>query len=97
MGHTAHNKTRLLNRVKRIRGQVEGLERGLEEGRDCGEVLQLIAAVRGAVNGLMAEVIEEHLREHVASPDISAEERARGADDIAGTASNALRNSAALA
>ncbi len=57
MGHTAHNKTRLLNRVKRIRGQVEGLERGLEEGRDCGEVLQLIAAVRGAVNGLMAEVI----------------------------------------
>ncbi|MEG0880678.1 MAG: metal/formaldehyde-sensitive transcriptional repressor, partial [Janthinobacterium sp.] len=52
MGHTAHNKTRLLNRVKRIRGQVEGLERGLEEGRDCGEVLQLIAAVRGAVNGL---------------------------------------------
>ncbi|MEG1118382.1 MAG: metal-sensing transcriptional repressor [Janthinobacterium sp.] len=47
-------------------------------------MLQLIAAVRGAVNGLMAEVIEEHLREHVASPDISGEERARGADDIAG-------------
>ncbi|MDZ5636114.1 metal/formaldehyde-sensitive transcriptional repressor [Janthinobacterium sp. GMG1] len=84
MGHTAHHKTKLLNRVKRIRGQVESLERGLEEGRDCGEVLQLIAAVRGAVNGLMAEVIEEHLREHVASPDISGDERARGADDIAG-------------
>lgn len=84
MGHTAHNKTKLLNRIKRIKGQVEGLERGLEERRDCGEVLQLIAAVRGAVNGLMAEVIEEHLREHVASPDIANEERARGADEIAG-------------
>lgn len=84
MGHTSHNKTKLLNRVKRIRGQVEGLERGLEEGRDCAEVLQLIAAVRGAVNGLMAEVIEEHLREHVASPDLASDERTRGANDIAG-------------
>jgi len=83
MGHVASNKTKLLNRVRRIRGQVEGLERGLNEGRDCAEVLQLIAAVRGAVNGLMAEVIEEHLREHVASPAISSDaERAQGADEI---------------
>lgn len=83
MGHVASNKTKLLNRVRRIRGQVEGLERGLDEGRDCAEVLQLIAAVRGAVNGLMAEVIEEHLREHVASPAISSDaERAQGADEI---------------
>ena len=83
MGHTAHNKTKLLNRIKRIKGQVEGLERSLEEGRDCGEVLQLIAAVRGAVNGLMGEVIEEHLREHVASPDLAGDEREKGANEIA--------------
>lgn len=83
MGHTAANKSKLHNRVKRIKGQVEGIERALEEGRDCGEVLQLIAAVRGAVNGLMGEVIEEHLREHVASPAITSDaERARGADEI---------------
>jgi len=85
MGHTAKNKVKLLNRVKRIQGQVEGIARRLDEGRGCGEVLQLIAAVRGAVNGLMAEVIEEHLREHVASPDIASDaERARGADEIVG-------------
>lgn len=83
MGHTSKNKSKLLNRVKRIKGQVEGIERGLEEGRDCGDMLQLIAAVRGAVNGLMAEVIEEHLREHVASPGIASDaERAKGADEI---------------
>lgn len=83
MGHISNNKRKLLNRVRRIRGQVEGLERGLDEGRDCVEVLQLIAAVRGAVNGLMAEVIEEHLREHVASPAIASDaERAQGADEI---------------
>jgi len=83
MGHTAHNKTKLLNRIKRMKGQVEGLERSLVEGRDCGEVLQLIAAVRGAVNGLMGEVIEEHLREHVASPDLAGDEREKGANEIA--------------
>ena len=83
MGHIAKNKSKLLNRVRRIRGQVEGIERGLEDGRDCNDVLQLIAAVRGAVNGLMAEVIEEHLREHVASPAIASDaERAQCADEI---------------
>lgn len=85
MGHTSKNKVKLLNRVKRIQGQVEGIARGLDEGRECGEVLQLIAAVRGAVNGLMAEVIEEHLREHVASPAIASDaERSKGADEIVG-------------
>lgn len=83
MGHLSKDKSKLLNRVRRIKGQVEGIERGLEEGRDCNDVLQLIAAVRGAVNGLMAEVIEEHLREHVASPAIASDaERAQGADEI---------------
>ena len=83
MGHLSKDKSKLLNRVRRIKGQVEGIERGLEEGRDCNDVLQLIAAVRGAVNGLMAEVIEEHLREHVASPDIASDaERTQGADEI---------------
>ena len=83
MSHTSKNKTRLLNRVKRIRGQIEAVERALEAGAECGDVLHLLAATRGGLNGLMGEVIEEHIREHVASPDIaSAAERMQGADDL---------------
>ena len=83
MSHLAKNKTKLLNRVRRIRGQVEAIERALETDMACAEVLHLLAATRGGLNGLMAEVIEDHIREHVASPDIAtAAERLQGADEL---------------
>jgi DNA-binding FrmR family transcriptional regulator len=83
MSHTVRNKTNLLARVTRIRGQVEALERALEAERGCAEIMQQIAAVRGAANALMTEVIEEHVRTHVASPAITSNAaRTRGADEL---------------
>jgi DNA-binding FrmR family transcriptional regulator len=83
MSHTAREKTKLLNRVRRIRGQIEAVERALEAENGCSEILHLLAAARGGMNGLMAEVIEDHIREHVASPSIQDDqERARGADEL---------------
>lgn len=83
MSHTVREKTKLLGRVRRIRGQVEALERALEAEKGCAEVLHLIAAVRGAMNGLMTEVIEDHIQTHIASPAITNEaERSQGADEL---------------
>ena len=83
MSHTIRNKTGLLARVRRIRGQVEALERALEAEKGCAEIMQQIAAFRGAANGLMTEVIEEHLRTHVASPSITSHAgRTKGADEL---------------
>ncbi len=56
---------KVLARVRRIRGQIEGIERAIEESTDCYAVLQQTAAARGALNGLMAELIEGHIRHHV--------------------------------
>jgi DNA-binding FrmR family transcriptional regulator len=53
MTHTIREKSKLLARVKRIRGQVEAVERALETEIGCADVLQLIASARGAINGLM--------------------------------------------
>jgi DNA-binding FrmR family transcriptional regulator len=83
VSHTIREKAKLLARVRRIRGQVEGLERALEAEKGCAEVLQQIAAIRGAMNGLMAEVLEEHVLTHVASPSITTQsERERGAEEL---------------
>lgn len=83
MSHTSRQKEKLVNRVRRIRGQLEAVERALESESGCTEVLHLLAGARGAMNGLMAEVIEDHIREHVASPSIqSDEERAQGANEL---------------
>ncbi|HSZ57889.1 MAG TPA: metal/formaldehyde-sensitive transcriptional repressor [Tepidisphaeraceae bacterium] len=65
MSHTVRDKQKLLNRIRRIRGQVEAIENALEEEQECSAVLQLIAAARGAMAGLMSEVIEDHIRDHL--------------------------------
>jgi FrmR/RcnR family transcriptional regulator, repressor of frmRAB operon len=69
MSHTTREKQKLLARVRRIRGQVEGIERALDSEAGCDEVMHLIAGVRGAVAGLMAEVIEDHVRSHLVDAD----------------------------
>ena len=82
MAHTIREKSKLLARVRRIRGQVEAIERALEAEVGCADVLQVIASVRGAMNGLMAEVLEDHVRCHVAAPSLPAKERAERADEL---------------
>ncbi|HEV3195646.1 MAG TPA: metal/formaldehyde-sensitive transcriptional repressor [Candidatus Cybelea sp.] len=67
MSHTVANKGKLLNRVRRIRGQLESVERALDTEAGCGVVLQRIAATRGAMNALMSEVLEDHVKTHVLS------------------------------
>jgi FrmR/RcnR family transcriptional regulator, repressor of frmRAB operon len=68
MSHTIREKTKLLNRVRRIRGQIEAVERALEEEKGCADVLHLAVAARGALNSLVAEVIEDHIRTHIVDP-----------------------------
>lgn len=65
MAHTTKDKEKLLNRIRRIKGQINGIEKALEDNEECSRVLQTIAACRGAINGLMAEVLEGHVRFHV--------------------------------
>jgi CsoR family transcriptional regulator, copper-sensing transcriptional repressor len=54
-------KTKLLNRLKRVEGQVRGLQRMIEEERDCQEVLSLLAGVRSALNAAGDIVLETYL------------------------------------
>ena len=82
MTHTIREKQKLINRVRRIRGQLEGVERMLEEEKGCSEVMQVIAGVRGAVNGLMGEVIEDHIRHHLAADGLTQKERDEGAAEL---------------
>ena len=68
LSHSLRERTKLLNRIKRIRGQMNGIEKSVEQDADCGAVLQQLAACRGALNGLMAEILEDHIRYHVVDP-----------------------------
>jgi DNA-binding FrmR family transcriptional regulator len=65
MAHVIQNKKKLLARISRIRGQINGIEKALNEERERGEVLLTLAACRGAMNALMAEILEGHVRLHL--------------------------------
>jgi DNA-binding FrmR family transcriptional regulator len=83
MSHTIKEKTKLLARVRRIKGQVEAIERALEAEIGCADVLMLVASVRGAVNGLTVELMEDHIRNHVVDPAHEPDpERAKGAAEL---------------
>ncbi|HWW28989.1 MAG TPA: metal/formaldehyde-sensitive transcriptional repressor [Steroidobacteraceae bacterium] len=82
MGHTIREKTKLINRSRKLRGQVEAVERALETEAECAEVMRLLAACRGAVNSLFAEVVEDHIREHLAAPGPRVGPRAEAANDL---------------
>jgi DNA-binding FrmR family transcriptional regulator len=79
--HTIRERTKLLNRVRRIRGQVEAVERVLKHEIGCADLLQLITGVRGAINGLMGEVIEDHIHMHLFDPALQPDSGARRATE----------------
>lgn len=65
MAHSTKQKEKLIARVRRLKGQLEGVEKALAAEVPCGEVLRQLASIRGAVSGLTTELMEDHLRGHV--------------------------------
>jgi DNA-binding FrmR family transcriptional regulator len=55
-------KVALLKRLKRIEGQVRGLQNMIEEERYCIDILTQVAAVRAALDGVALGVTEDHVR-----------------------------------
>ena len=73
MSHVATEKAKLLNRIRRLRGQIEAIERAVEADDECADVLQQATSCRGALDGFIAEVIEDHIREHMVDPSAGRE------------------------
>ncbi len=77
MSHVANERQKLLNRLKRIRGQVEAIERAVAAETECARILQQATSCRGAMDGFIAEVIEDHIREHMIDPAAAADDSRR--------------------
>lgn len=69
----ADTKKRVATRVKRIAGQVAGVERMLAEDRYCVDVLNQIAAIRSALDAVGVELITAHLESCVVGHDSGCE------------------------
>jgi DNA-binding FrmR family transcriptional regulator len=74
MSQTPREKLDLVNRTKKVIGQLEATLRALNEDEQCADILQRLAAARGAINSLMAELMEDHIRNHMPRKSRSSEE-----------------------
>ena len=61
----------LMNRLKRIEGQVRGLQKMLEQNAYCPEILAQAAAARAALDSFSRELLSNHIHSCVAE-DIRA-------------------------
>jgi len=85
LAHVAKEKVKLLNRLRRIRGQLEAIERAVEADGECARVLQQATSCRGAMDGFIAEVIEDHIREHMVDPQAPRDDpRVQAAEELVG-------------
>jgi DNA-binding FrmR family transcriptional regulator len=78
-------KPRLLNRLKRIEGQVRGVTRMVEDDRYCIDVMTQLRAVRAALAKVEGELLKGHLNHCIESAIVSgdqAEQRKKASELI---------------
>ena len=76
----------LLNRLKRVEGQVRGITRMVEEERYCIDILTQIHAVRSALTKVETELLKGHMNHCIESAIVSGdanEQRQKASELIA--------------
>ncbi|MBO2536322.1 MULTISPECIES: metal-sensitive transcriptional regulator [Rummeliibacillus] len=61
--------SKVVNRIKRMEGQLRGVIRMMEEGKDCKEVITQLSAVRSGVDRAIGVIVSENLVECVRDAD----------------------------
>ncbi len=62
------DRSAIVNRLKRIEGQVKGVQRMIDEGRDYQDVLDQVAAVRAATDALTGVIAKAVALHHLRHP-----------------------------
>ena len=57
------NKDILLNRLKKVEGQLRGIQKMITEDRDCVSIVMQLAAVRSGVEGVGALVLNNCMKQ----------------------------------
>lgn len=73
---------KLMNRLKRIEGQVRGVEKMLDENAYCPEIMVQISAINNALNSFNKELLASHMKSCVVE-DIQAGKGDEAIDELA--------------
>ena len=62
-------KQNLINRLRRIEGQVRGVQNMINSERECNEIVQQLVSIRSAVHGASINFLQEHARDCIFNQD----------------------------
>ena len=83
----SEHKEALLNRLKRINGQVGGVQRMVEDDRYCIDVITQISAIQAALDKVALGLLDEHARHCV----MGAEDEADKTDELMAAVGRLMR------
>lgn len=66
------HKDRLLKNLRRVEGQVRGVQKMIEEGRYCVDILYQLSAIKGATDKIGLTLLEDHTRSCVKTAILEA-------------------------
>lgn len=75
------NKQQMLNRLKRIEGQVRGIHKMVEEDRYCVDVLNQVSAVNSALHKISLALLADHTH-HCVARAVKNEEGSEAIDEV---------------
>lgn len=83
---TMHYDKKMINRINRIQGQLNGVIKMMEEEKDCKDVITQISASKSSIQRLMGIIISENLIECVKA----AEDNGENSEELINEAVNLL-------
>ncbi|MBI9043439.1 MAG: metal-sensitive transcriptional regulator [Anaerolineaceae bacterium] len=71
----AQKKQNLMNRLKRIEGQVRGVQNMIQEERGAHEIIQQLTSIRSAIQGTSASYLQEYVKGCVQNCNCMSQEK----------------------
>lgn len=68
-------KGKAINRLKKARGQIDGIVKMIEEGKYCIDILTQLLALQGAIKGVNTLILESHL--NTCGGDLSSKDKVK--------------------
>lgn len=87
---TYESKEDILKRLRRIEGQVKGIQKMIEEDKNCVDILTQVAAVRAAINKAGSLILEKHSMTCIENA-ASSEDKKQALSDLARTMQSFMR------
>jgi DNA-binding FrmR family transcriptional regulator len=85
----AASKKQLLDRLRRVKSQVGGIERMVEDDRYCIDILTQISAVQGALDKVALGLLDDHTKTCIVQAEGS--ERPERADELMAAVGRLMR------